>query len=137
MHLFEHQIATGTSQQMTKVTGMIRKDVEKSGVKDGIVVVYSPHTTAGFTINENADPSVQTDMNAVFDHLVKEREPYYEHSYEGDDDMPAHAKSTLVGTSLNIPIRNRQLNFGIWQGIYLCEFRNHGGRRKIVATVIS
>lgn len=89
------------------------------------------------SINENADPSVQTDMNAVFDHLVKEREPYYEHSYEGDDDMPAHAKSTLVGTSLNIPITNKRLNLGIWQGIYLCEFRNHGGRRKIVATVIS
>lgn len=103
----------------------------------GLLNLFIKHTSAALSINENADPSVQTDMNAVFDHLVKEREPYYEHSYEGDDDMPAHAKSTLVGTSLNIPIRNRQLNLGIWQGIYLCEFRNHGGRRKIVATVIS
>lgn len=75
-------------------------------------------------------------MEAIFNHLVKEREPYYMHTCEGDDDMPAHAKSTLTGNSLSIPITDGRLNMGIWQGIYLCEFRNHGGGRKIVATVI-
>ena len=91
---------------------------------------------AGLSINENADPDVQTDMEAIFNHLVKEREPYYMHTCEGDDDMPAHAKSTLTGNSLSIPITDGRLNMGIWQGIYLCEFRNRGGGRKIVATVI-
>ena len=75
-------------------------------------------------------------LAALFDHLVKEREPYYTHNDEGDDDMPAHGKSTLVGTSISIPITHHRLNLGIWQGIYLCEFRNHGGARKIVATII-
>lgn len=102
----------------------------------GILHLFIKHTSAGLTINENADPDVQTDMEAVFDHLVKEREPYYRHTCEGDDDMPAHAKTTLSGTSLTIPITNGRLNMGIWQGIYLCEFRNRGGGRRIVATVI-
>ena len=74
--------------------------------------------------------------NLLFNHLIKEREPYYEHTLEGWDDMPAHAKSTIIGASLTIPITDGRLNMGIWQGIYLCEFRNHGGGRKIVATVI-
>ena len=85
---------------------------------------------------QNADPDVQTDMEAIFNNLVKEREPYYEHTCEGDDDMPAHAKSTIVGAELTIPITNGRMNMGIWQGIYLCEFRNRGGGRKIVATII-
>ena len=75
-------------------------------------------------------------MGSIFDRLVKEREPYYEHTFEGADDMPAHAKSTITGVSLTIPITNGRLNMGTWQGIYLCEFRNHGGRRKVVATII-
>jgi secondary thiamine-phosphate synthase enzyme len=98
--------------------------------------LFLKHTSAALTINENADPDVQTDMGSIFDHLVREREPFYEHTLEGNDDMPAHAKSTLAGVSLNIPISNGQLNMGIWQGIYLCEFRNHGGNRTIVATVM-
>lgn len=102
----------------------------------GILHLFIKHTSAALTINENADPDVQTDMDAIFNRLVKEREPYYEHTCEGDDDMPAHAKSTIVGTSLTIPITNGRMNMGIWQGIYLCEFRNRGGGRKIVATVI-
>ncbi len=103
----------------------------------GLLNLFIKHTSAALSINENADPSVRTDMNKIFDCLVKEREPYYEHSYEGDDDMPAHAKSTIVGVSLNIPITHARLNLGTWQGIYLCEFRNQGGRRKITATIIS
>ena len=102
----------------------------------GILHLFIKHTSAGLTINENADPDVQTDMEAIFNRLVKEREPYYQHTCEGDDDMPAHAKATLSGTSLTIPITNGRLNIGIWQGIYLCEFRNRGGGRRIVATVI-
>jgi secondary thiamine-phosphate synthase enzyme len=102
----------------------------------GLLNLFIKHTSAGLSINENADPDVQTDMNAIFDRLVKERELYYVHTLEGDDDMPAHAKSSIVGVSLNIPITNRRLNLGVWQGIYLCEFRNRASGRKIVATVI-
>lgn len=102
----------------------------------GILHLFIKHTSAGLSINENADPDVQVDLNSIFDRLVKEREPYYAHTYEGDDDMPAHAKATLVGSSVTIPITNGRLNMGVWQGIYLCEFRNRGGGRKIVATII-
>ncbi|MDE5702878.1 secondary thiamine-phosphate synthase enzyme YjbQ [uncultured Bacteroides sp.] len=102
----------------------------------GILHLFIKHTSAGLTINENADPDVRTDMEAIFDRLVPERETYYTHVCEGDDDMPAHAKSTLVGNSLTIPVTGGRLNMGIWQGIYLCEFRNRGGGRRVVATVI-
>lgn len=102
----------------------------------GLLNLFIKHTSAGLSINENADPDVQIDLEAIFNRLVKEREPFYQHTCEGDDDMPAHAKSTLVGTTLNIPITNGRLNMGIWQGIYLCEFCNRGGGRKIVATII-
>ncbi len=104
--------------------------------KVGLLNLFIQHTSAGLTINENADPDVQTDMGAIFDRLVRERESYYSHTLEGADDMPAHAKSSLVGASLSIPITNGRLNMGIWQGIYLCEFRNRGGGRNIVATII-
>lgn len=103
--------------------------------QSGLLNLFIKHTSAGLTINENYDPDVRTDLNSIFDKLVKERESYYEHTLEGDDDMPAHAKSVIVGFSLNIPITNGRLNMGTWQGIYLCEFRNHGGSRQIVATI--
>lgn len=103
----------------------------------GIVNLFLKHTSAALSINENADPDVTADMAKIFDRLVRERESYYEHVFEGDDDMPAHAKSTLAGVSLTIPVTNYRLNMGTWQGIYLCEFRNNGGSRKIVATIIS
>jgi secondary thiamine-phosphate synthase enzyme len=105
--------------------------------ESGLLHLFIQHTSAALTINENADPDVQTDMGRIFDRLVKEREPYYDHTLEGDDDMPAHAKSTLCGAGLTIPITRHRLNMGTWQGIYLCEFRNHGGSRRIVATVLS
>jgi len=105
--------------------------------KTGLLHLFLKHTSASLTINENADPDVQQDLKSIFDRLVREREPYYEHTLEGDDDMPAHAKSTIAGVGLTIPITHGQLNLGMWQGIYLCEFRNHGGNRKVVATVIS
>lgn len=104
--------------------------------KMGLVNLFIQHTSAALSINENCDPDVRSDMEKIFNTLVKERESWYEHTLEGWDDMPAHAKSTIVGASLTIPITDGRLNLGTWQGIYLCEFRNHGGGRRIVATVV-
>ena len=100
----------------------------------GLLHLFIKHTSAGLSINENADPDVRMDMESIFNHLVKEREPYYQHTLEGNDDMPAHAKSSIIGTSVTIPITNGKLNLGTWQGIYLCEFRDYGGNRRMVAT---
>lgn len=101
----------------------------------GLLNLFVQHTSCALSINENADPDVRYDMDKIMDHLVKENEPYYAHTPEGADDMPAHAKSSLFGVSLTIPITDGELNLGQWQGIYLCEFRNHGGNRTIVATI--
>lgn len=101
----------------------------------GLLNLFIKHTSASLTINENADPDVRRDMESIFNHLVKEREPYYQHTLEGDDDMPAHAKATIIGPSVTIPITNGRLNLGTWQGIYLCEHRDYGGSRHIVATI--
>ena len=103
--------------------------------KVGLLHLFIKHTSAGLSINENADPDVRVDMESIFNHLIKEREPYYQHTLEGDDDMPAHAKSSIIGTTVTVPITNGKLNLGTWQGIYLCEFRDYGGNRQIVATI--
>lgn len=103
--------------------------------KDGILHLFIKHTSAGLTINENADATVREDFANSFDRLVKEREPFYRHTIEGDDDMPAHIKASLVGFAVSIPIANHHLALGVWQGIYLCEFRNRGGRRNLIATL--
>jgi secondary thiamine-phosphate synthase enzyme len=103
--------------------------------KAGLLNLFVQHTSCALTINENADPDVRRDMEEIMNRLVKEGEPYYRHTLEGDDDMPAHAKSSLFGVSLTIPITNGRLNLGTWQGIYLCEFRDYGGERTIVATI--
>jgi secondary thiamine-phosphate synthase enzyme len=105
--------------------------------ENGLLNLFIKHTSAGLTINENADPSVRDDFDSSLDHLIKEDEPYYTHTMEGSDDMPAHIKSSLMGHSINLPITNGKLNLGTWQGIYLCEYRNHGGPRKIVVTIYS
>ena len=97
--------------------------------------LFVQHTSCSLSINENADPDVRYDMEKIMNHMVKENEPYYDHVLEGADDMPAHAKCSLFGVSLTIPITNGALNLGTWQGIYLCEFRDYGGQRRIVATV--
>lgn len=102
----------------------------------GLVNLFIQHTSAALSVNENCDPDVRGDMEKIFNNLVKERESWYDHTLEGWDDMPAHAKSTIVGASLTIPITDGRFNLGTWQGIYLCEFRNHGGGRHIVVTVI-
>lgn len=116
------------------VTGEIMQNLPRLP-KIGILNLFIKHTSAALTINENADPDVRVDMKSIFDRLVKEGEPYYEHTMEGLDDMPAHAKASLAGNSLTIPITGGRLNLGTWQGIYLCEFRDYGGPRKIVATI--
>lgn len=103
----------------------------------GLLNVFVKHTSCALTINENADPSVRSDMAKIFDRLVPENQPYYDHTMEGADDMPAHAKSVLAGVSLTIPVTGRRLNLGMWQGIYLCEFRDYGGERRIVLTIYS
>lgn len=105
--------------------------------KSGILHLFIKHTSAALTINENADHSVRDDFESIMNRLIPENEPYYTHVFEGSDDMPAHVKNSLMGSSLTIPITNHKLNLGTWQGIYLCEFRNNGGNRKIVATIYS
>ncbi|MEA1896281.1 MAG: secondary thiamine-phosphate synthase enzyme YjbQ [Bacteroidota bacterium] len=102
----------------------------------GIMHVFIKHTSAGLSINENADPSVRDDFESFMNKLVPENDPVYSHIFEGSDDMPAHLKSSLIGSAISIPIHNGRLNLGSWQGIYLCEFRDHGGSRKLVVTVI-
>ncbi len=101
----------------------------------GIMNVFIKHTSAGLTINENADPSVRSDFETFVNDLVPEDYPHFTHTLEGPDDMPAHLKSSIIGQSVTIPITEHRLNLGTWQGIYLCEFRSHSGRRKIVITV--
>ena len=102
----------------------------------GLVHLFIKHTSAALSLNENADPSVRDDMEGIFDRLVREGESFYTHTLEGADDMPSHAKSSIVGSSVMIPVSNGTLNLGTWQGIYLCEFRDRGGSRRIVATVM-
>lgn len=101
----------------------------------GVLHLFIQHTSASLTLNENADPTVRSDMERHFNQYVPERAPYYQHTYEGDDDMPAHIKSSLLGSSLSIPISNGRLALGTWQGIYLGEHRDHGGNRQVVATI--
>jgi secondary thiamine-phosphate synthase enzyme len=103
----------------------------------GLVNILIQHTSAGISLNENADPSVRYDFETFMNRLVPENDPGFIHMQEGSDDLPAHLKSSLIGASLTIPVTNHRLNLGTWQGIYLCEFRNFGGRRKLVVTVMS
>ncbi|MFG6688034.1 secondary thiamine-phosphate synthase enzyme YjbQ [Mariniflexile sp. HNIBRBA6329] len=107
---------------------------EINQINIGQLQVFMRHTSASLSINENADFTVRTDFESHFNKMVPENAPYYKHTYEGSDDMPAHIKASLLGASVQIPITNGKLNLGIWQGIYLCEHRNHGGSRTIVIT---
>ncbi len=102
----------------------------------GVLQVFIKHTSAALTLNENADPSVLRDMDYILDRVVPERDSGYTHTLEGDDDMPAHGKTALLGASLMIPVTNGRLNLGTWQGIYLCEFRNFSSPRKLVLTLL-
>ena len=104
--------------------------------QSGLLNLLIQRASAALSINENCDPDVRDDMEQIFNRLIRERESWYTHTLEGWDDMPAHAKSTMIGVSLSVPGTRGQLNLGTWQGSYLCEFRNHGGPRRIVATII-
>ncbi|MBB1436430.1 YjbQ family protein [Pseudoalteromonas sp. SG43-6] len=108
---------------------------EISDYQIGLLHLFIQHTSASLTINENADPTVRMDMESHFNKFVPERQPYYRHDYEGDDDMPAHIKTSTLGCELTIPINQGRLQLGTWQGIYLGEHRDHGGARRIIATL--
>jgi secondary thiamine-phosphate synthase enzyme len=114
---------------------MLQQIPELREISEGFLQVFIQHTSAGLTINENADPTVRDDFENHFNKMVPENQPYYKHTLEGSDDMPAHIKAALLGTSLQIPITNGRLNLGTWQGIYLGEHRDHGGSRKLVLTI--
>lgn len=116
----------------SEITGQL---AELSQINTGQLQVFIKHTSASLTINENADPTVREDFESHINKMVPENAPYYKHTFEGPDDMPAHIKASLMGTSVNIPVTNGRLNLGTWQGIYLCEHRNHGGSRKVVLTL--
>ncbi len=108
---------------------------EIQNIEIGTMQVFIKHTSASITINEDADPTVRADFESHFNQMVPENTPYYQHTFEGSDDMPAHLKSSILGSSVNIPITNGKLNLGTWQGIYLCEHRNHGGSRRLMVTI--
>ena len=108
---------------------------ELKGIKIGMMAVFIKHTSAALTLNENADPTVRQDFESFFNRSVPENEPYYKHMDEGSDDLPAHLKASILGSGLNVPITNGKLNLGVWQGVYLCEHRNHGGGRSLMVTV--
>ena len=113
-----------------------REGPDFSGIDAGWLHVFIKHTSASLTVNENADPTVREDFEAYFDRSVPEDAPYYRHTSEGPDDMPAHIKASLLGSSVTIPITAGRLNLGTWQGIYLCEHRDRGGRRRLVVTAL-
>ena len=118
------------------ITNVIEKQfLEIQNYKMGTLHLFLKHTSASISINENADPTVRQDLLSYFEKYVPENEPYYKHTLEGPDDMPAHIKSTLIGNNLTIPISNGKLQLGTWQGIYLCEHRKSPHKRKIVATI--
>lgn len=118
------------------ITNEILQEIpELKKFSSGIANIFIKHTSASLTINENADPDVRTDMKSYFEKLVPENLSYFEHTSEGPDDMPAHIKSSILDSNVNVPITNGNFNLGIWQGIYLCEHRNNAGKRKIVVTI--
>ena len=118
------------------ITDLIRKELPELP-EAGLLHIFIKHTSAALTINENADPDVRVDYETIFNRLVPENDPAYTHTIEGPDDMPAHVKSTLADSSVTIPITSGKLNLGTWQGVFLCEFRNRGGSRKLVLAVYS
>lgn len=103
----------------------------------GLLHILVKHTSAGITINENADPTVRSDFESFMNKMIPENDPVYIHTYEGSDDMPAHLKSSVIGAEITVPITHGKLNLGTWQGIYFCEFRNYGGTRRLILTVYS
>ena len=114
---------------------IINQFPEIKNYKIGLLNLFIKHTSASISINENADPTVREDLESYFNKFVPENEPYYKHTFEGPDDMPAHIKASIIGNNITIPIKNGELQLGTWQGVYLCEHRNNSHQRKIVATI--
>ncbi|AGM37284.1 UNVERIFIED_ORG: secondary thiamine-phosphate synthase enzyme [Idiomarina abyssalis] len=118
------------------ITHEVEQALSQLGVvKVGLLHVFIKHTSASLTINENADPTVRQDFESHFNEMIPENAPYYRHTFEGSDDMPAHLKSSILGSSVTVPVTEGGLNMGTWQGIYLCEHRDHGGARTLVLTL--
>lgn len=137
MNMFQKEITLSTKPRgFHLITDEILNAIDISGINIGMLNIFLKHTSASLSINENVEPEVRSDLENLMNELCDDK-PYYKHTYEGDDDMPAHAKSSLLGVSLNIPISNGKLNLGTWQGVYLNEHRDYGGSRKIVLTVIA
>lgn len=138
MKILQEQITLSPkSRGFHLVTDEILQEVpEISTIRKGIAQIFIQHTSAGLTINENADPSVRRDFETHFNRMVPEDISLFEHTLEGADDMTSHIKSSILGHSVTVPVTNGTFNFGTWQGIYLCEHRNSGGSRKLVVTVI-
>ncbi|MFC7444323.1 MULTISPECIES: secondary thiamine-phosphate synthase enzyme YjbQ [Mesoflavibacter] len=137
MKFFQKEISLNPQKRgfhliTSEILAQISTEIQSINI--GQLQVFIKHTSASLTINENADPTVRVDFESYINTFVPENEPFYKHTYEGADDMPAHIKSSLFGASVTIPITNGKLNLGIWQGIYLCEHRNYGGSRSVVIT---
>ena len=126
---------SGKSRGFNLITDEILNNIDISEYKVGVLHLHIMHTSASLTINENADSTVREDMESYFNKFVPENEPYYKHTFEGSDDMPAHIKSSLLGNSVSLPIKNGSLNLGTWQGIFLCEHRNQSHTRRITVTI--
>lgn len=137
MHIIQKTMTLKARRGFHLVTQEIVNNIpEIRNIKAGNLHVFIQHTSAGLTINENADPTVRNDFETFVNDLVPEDYPHFVHTYEGSDDMPAHLKSSMIGNQINIPITGGKLNLGTWQGIYFCEFRNHGGIRHLILTAI-
>lgn len=136
MKTFQREIVLTTKERgFHLITSEIIKNFpEIATINIGLLHVFIKHTSASLTINENADATVRADFESHINVMVPENQPYYKHNYEGSDDMPAHIKASLMGSSVQIPITNGNLNLGTWQGIYLCEHRNFANRRRLVLT---
>ena len=137
MKFFQKEISLNPQKRgfhliTSEILAQISTEIQSINI--GQLQVFIKHTSASLTINENADPTVRVDFESYINTFVPENEPFYKHTYEGADDMPAHIKSSLFGASVTIPITNGKLNLGIWQGIYLCEHRDYGGSRSVVIT---
>ena len=138
MAIFQKEIQLQpVSRGFHLITDIVAQVVKASNISEGLCHVFIQHTSASLTINENADPTVRADFESYFSRLAKEDEPYYLHNYEGSDDMPAHLKASMLGSSVSMPISRSSLNLGTWQGVYLCEHRDRGGSRRIVVTIYS
>ena len=118
------------------ITDEINPSIRRSQVRTGVAHLFIHHTSAGLCLNENADPTVRSDMEAFFNRMVPENTPYFQHVMEGPDDMPAHIKASLLGSSVSFPVSDSRALLGTWQGIYLCEHRNRGGARRLTLTVM-